>query len=137
MSIDRFLGRWTLDPTGSDYQVGEPPMTATYRIEGDEETLAFHVEYGVEGMAMAFTYVTHPDGEAHGYDDVNGVIDELKTTLIDDNTLETTSWSNGVEVAHAVRIVSDDGQSMKIVQSGVAADGRRFTNVSVYRKGGS
>ena len=134
MSVALFLGEWALDPSQSKYQVGDPPLSATYRVEGDAETLAFHVAYDVEGVAMEFTYVTHPDGEPHGYDDVNGIVDELKTTLLDPRTLETTSWSGGVEIAHAVRTISADGQEMRIEQNGQLGDGRTFTNVSVYRK---
>lgn len=134
MSIELFLGRWELDPTSSDFEVGEPPTRASYRIEGVDETLVFHVEYDLGGVAMTFTYVTHPDGLAHAYEDVNGAVDQLKTTLLDERTLETISWSDGAQIAHAVRIVTAGGEAMKIVQTGRTSEGNGFTNLSVYRK---
>jgi hypothetical protein len=134
MKTALFLGVWELDPTASDYEVGDAPTRASYRVEGNDQQLDFHVEYDLGGVAMSFTYVTHPDGLHHAYHDVNGVIDELKTTLLDERTLETTSWREGTEIAHAVRIISADGDSMKIVQNGRTAEGEAFTNLSVYRK---
>ena len=79
-------------------------------------------------------YLAQPDGLLHDYDDVNGIVDRLMTSVVDAKTLVTTSWSQGTEIAHASRVLSDDGLAMTISQSGFGADGESFCNLSVYRK---
>jgi hypothetical protein len=134
MKVAPFLGVWALDPAESRYEVGDPPNRAVYIIEGDDERLAFHVDYDLGGLEMTITYITPPDGVPHDYDDVNGIVDRLITTVIDERSLETTSWSDGSEIAHAIREVDEAGSAMTIRQSGTSGDGKRFCNVSVYRK---
>ena len=134
MKVDQFLGMWKLDPDQSRYELGEPPERASYLLQGDDEKLVFQVNYDLGGLQMTLTYLAQPDGLLHDYDDVNGIVDRLMTSVVDAKTLVTTSWSHGTEIAHASRVLSDDGLAMTISQSGFGADGESFCNLSVYRK---
>ncbi len=134
MKVAPFLGKWELDASESRYEVGDPPDKATYLIEGDDQQLVFQVSYDLGGLQMTLTYVAQPDGLLHDYDDVNGIVDRLMTSVVDAETLVTTSWSQGTEIAHASRVLTDDGLAMTIRQSGFGADGEPFCNLSVYRK---
>ncbi len=134
MKVAPFLGKWELDASESRYEVGDPPEKATYLIEGDDQQLVFQVSYDLGGLQMTLTYIAQPDGLLHDYDDANGIVDQLMTTVVDSNTLSTTSWSEGIEIAHATRTLSDDGLAMTIRQTGTGEEGESFCNLSVYRK---
>ena len=53
-------------------------------------------------------------------------------TRVDERTLDSASFRDGVQIAHGRRELSDDANTMTVTQSGSRPDGTKFANVSVY-----
>ena len=86
--------------------------------------MRFHVDYvdgSGESKQLEYT-VPFQDGEGAG------------ACLVDASTLDTTVRQAGRVVAHARRVLSADGRTMTITQSGTTPDGQPFANVSVYAR---
>lgn len=133
-SDDAFIGTWALDPAHSDYQVGMPPQTGLYRIalgvngSGYMISMAWTDAQGRESFAA---YTAMPDGVQYPYEN-SDVADTISMTRLDERTLDTAIFKDGDCIAYSLRELSEDGQLMRIVQSGYAPDGSQFDNYSVY-----
>jgi hypothetical protein len=86
-----------------------------------------------DGQPFQMDYRTTPDGVAYPYENP-AVADTIRTTRVDANTLDTETTKGGKVIASGRRVLSPDGQSMTITQSGFRSDGTAFTNRSVYRR---
>ena len=132
--VEAFLGTWRLRPAESRYELGKPPREAVYRIECEREWLLFGARWvGADGRRLEMSFAGIPDGEAHPYDDPE-VADTLTTTLVDARTLETSITRDGKVAAVGRRVLSEDGRTLTVTQSGVAPGGLPFANVSVYER---
>lgn len=123
--LRRFLGTWRLLPEHSRYASGPPPQRGLYRLEAaGDGALRFHVDYvdgSGESKQLEYTVPFH-EGEGAG------------ARLVDASTLDTTVRQGGRVMAHARRVLSADGRTMTVTQSGTAPDGQPFANVSVYAR---
>jgi hypothetical protein len=130
---DLFYGEWELDPTLSQYEVGTPPASGLYRLAAAGPAIAVTMIWDtVEGQHFEQSYEVIPDGQEYPYD--SPAVDTLMCELVDSRTLDTTAKKNGQIVAHGRRTLSEDGQTMTIVQSGPTPNGAQFHNLSVYRR---
>lgn len=135
LDLEGFLGVWELDPTQSDYELGEPPARGRYGITYDGTRLHFSIDWTTAtGQEMATTVDALPDGQDHPYADNPAFADTINYTLVDAHTLDSTAKLRGQVVGYARRVLAADGQSMTITQSGRGPDGRTFSNRSVYRR---
>jgi hypothetical protein len=138
----RFIGQWRLDPAQSVYEFGQPPASGSYTIEFDGQQIHFTIEWTTaDGQDMCVLVDAIPDGLDHPY--TGPAADAICYTLVDASTLDSTAKKivtdangekQGQVVATARRVLSDDGSSMRITQSGNTPDGKHFDNVSVYRR---
>jgi hypothetical protein len=131
---DRFIGLWELDPTQSDYQVGMPPQTGLYRIAPDANGSGYMISMSwtdAQGRESYAAYTAMPDGVHYPYEN-SDVADSISMTRLDERTLDSAIYKDGVCIAYSVRQLSDDGQLMQITQSGYAQDGSTFENRSLY-----
>jgi hypothetical protein len=134
MPDDAFFGHWEMDPAENRYEMGQPPVTASYHIEPFGEAYRFTLAWtDAEGNPYEMMYMTAPDGIAHPYENP-AQADTIKTTRADARTLDTEITKNGVVLATGRRVLSMDGHAMTIAQSGTRPDGTAFTNLSVYRR---
>ncbi len=137
-TIEPFLGIWDLDTDASDYELGAPPARGTYQL-----VIEPSAEPGQVAVVMDWTdaankdfhlvYFMTPDGQDHPYAD-SPAVDAVVTTLVDAQTLETVSKKDGQTVARGLRELSDDGQMMRVTQSGKTPDGSTFKNIAFYLK---
>jgi hypothetical protein len=119
--------------TDADYEFGAPPEDAVYIIEADGEGYLMVMSWMTpDGKEMNMSYQTVPDGQEHDID--NPAADTLMTERIDPRTLDSTTRKNGDMIAYARRELSEDYQTMKVIQSGHTPDGDPFSNVSFYRR---
>jgi hypothetical protein len=86
------------------------------------------------GQEMSTTVDAIPDGQDHPYADNPTVADTINYALVDSRTLTSTATLRGMITGYARRVLSPDGQSMTITQSGSGPDGRPYSNRSVYRR---
>lgn len=129
---DLFLGFWVMDAAHNIYEVGTPPLNGSYEITDEGGAYRFTMAWtAADGTSYQIDYRTIPDGQMHPYENP-AQADALRTTRVDDRTLESESIKGGVVIAHGRRVLSEDGQTMFITQSGQRPDGTRFENRSVY-----
>jgi hypothetical protein len=119
----RIEGSWLLLPERSRYQHGEPPRRGTYAIAPAAGGLAFTLEWEDSKGAHRAEFRLHYDRDQPG-----------SLEWVDDFTLNTTVERGDLIVEHASRQLSEDGQSLHIVQRGFTSDGRAFVNEAFYSR---
>jgi hypothetical protein len=131
---DPFVGQWLLDPPQSRYELGEPPASGRYHIQPDGDGYLVTMEWETpEGERHKASYRSVPDGIDYPYENP-AVAETVSMTRVDERTLDSTSKKGGQIIAHARRVLSLDGRTMTVTQSGLTPDGTRFANLSVYKK---
>ena len=134
-AIDAFCHTWRLRPAESRYEHGAPPREAVYRIERDGPWLLFAARWvDAHGRRLEMSFAGIPDGRQYAYEDPS-VADTLTTTLVDARTLDTVIEIKNRVVGTGRRVLSEDGRTMTVTQSGTTPDGRPFANVSIYERG--
>lgn len=131
---DPFLGTWELIPDQSDYQLGQPPASGTYRITANETGYTFNIQWTTaDGQEMAAAYDAIPDGQQHPYENP-AIADAVSLTRVSEKQLDSASFKDGQQIAHAARILANDNQTMTVIQSGQTPDGGSFSNTAVYHR---
>ncbi len=131
---DAFLGTWLLVPEKAQYELDQPPQSGLYHLSTDGEQYHFTVEWlDAAGQAHNTAFAGIPDGQQYAYAD-NPAVDAVAFTRVDAFTLDSDTFKDGQQIAHARRILADDGRTMTVSQGGTLPEGRTFTNVSVYVK---
>lgn len=134
MTGDAFLGHWDMDPAENRYEAGQPPLSGSYTIEPEGAAYLFKMAWtSADGQPFQMDYRTTPDCVAYPYENP-AVADTIKTTRVDAYTLDTETTKSGKVIVTGRRVLSPDGQTMTITQSGFLPDGTAFTNRSVYRR---
>ncbi len=131
---DPFLGTWALVPDRCQYEFGRPPQSGAYQIEASGEGYLVTMKWlTAEGAAHQLSYPAIPDGKEYPYENP-ALADTISMTRVDGRTLDSTSKKDGRIIGYARRVLSNDGLTMTIFQSGVTPENREFTNVSIYLK---
>lgn len=134
ISIEPFLGVWELDVAQSQYELGAPPARGQYQLIQENEQVAVVMDWtDAAGKDFHMVYYMTPDGADHPYAD-SPAVDAIQTTLLNARTLETISKKDGTVVATGLRELSEDGNTMRVIQAGKTPDGNSFRNVAVYRR---
>lgn len=131
---DPFFGTWKLDPAQCSYEFGLPPQSGLYRIEPEGTGLTFTAEWVTpEGQPAHVVFQGIPDGRDHpsGHP---AVADTITTTRVSASQLDTAAKKDGRIVNLATRVLSPDGQTMTVTQSGITPQGQPYRNVAIYRK---
>jgi hypothetical protein len=129
------VGTWTLNVAKSSYSPGPAPKSQTLKIEawGDDG-----LTYSADGVA-ADDKTTHAefqakfDGKDYEFKG-NPDADTLSYKKIDANTLEATLKRKGMPAITANVVVSADGKTRTVTQTGKNAQGKDLKIVSVYEK---
>jgi hypothetical protein len=125
MSVDLFVGTWQLDPMQNKYEFGDPPQQGQYIIVPHEAGYLVTMKWtNPAGKALEMQYEATPDNTPG--------VDSMSMTRIDEKTLDSAAMAGGQVIAYGRRVLSQDGQTMTITQSGKTPDGREFSNLSVY-----
>ena len=128
-------GTWTLNVAKSSYSPGPAPKSQTLKIEGwGDDGLTYsadgvgaddkptHSEFQAKFDGKDYEFKGNPDG------------DSLSYKRIDANNLEATVKRKGAPVITANIVVSPDGKTRTVTQTGKDAQGRDLKIVSVYEK---
>lgn len=128
------VGNWTLNVAQSTYSPGPAPKSQTVKIEAWEDGLSYssdgvgaddkptHTEFQAKFDGMDYEFKGNPDADALSY------------KKLDANTLEATLKRKGEAVITANVVVSADGKTRTVSQTGKDAQGRAVNIVSVYEK---
>lgn len=126
-------GKWELIPELSFYEQGEPPLNGEYEIRVEENRTQFRLRWKpTNGEEMQIEFGGVADGIARDVATPPGA--QASYTLIDERTLDSAMFVNGVELAYARRVVSDCNSLMAVLQSNVTASGERIRITQVYRR---
>ena len=128
-------GTWTLNVSKSSYSPGPAPKSQTLKIEawGDDGLTYVADGVGSDDKPTHLEFQAKFDGkdyETKGSPDS----DALSYKKIDANTLEATLKRKGVAVIVANVVVSADGKTRTVTQTGKDAQGRDMKIESVYEK---
>ncbi|MBZ0301681.1 MAG: hypothetical protein K8J31_18180 [Anaerolineae bacterium] len=131
---DAFLGTWVLDASQSNYTFGQPPKSGTYRIRTQGNHYHMDIAWTDQtDQAFDVSYEAIPDGLEYPYEDP-AVADRVSMTRVDARTLDSASFQGRQRIAYARRVLSEDGRTMTIRQSGSDRHGQQYTNLAVYAK---
>lgn len=130
---NHFLGSWELDREQSRYQLGEPPLWGTYRIEAEEERLVFYMAWtAVNGDSHEASFSGIADGKEYALAET-AVAHTICLFYEDPLNLVSTAKRDDALILHARRTLTDDLNTMHIVQSGHTEAGP-YANFSVYKR---
>jgi hypothetical protein len=125
-----FFGTWRFDAEQAEYQYGLPPQSGLYTLEPDGERIKVTMEWvAADSQRHKVVYHSVPDGKDYPYGSMG---DTVATTLLAEYALDSTTKRNGQMVAHARRMLSEDGRTMHITMGGYDDKGEWYENVSVY-----
>jgi hypothetical protein len=135
LAADNNVGTWKLNLAKSKFDPGPAPKSQTLKIEAWGED---GVKYAADGMdpdgkPMHWEFQGKYDGKFVPFKG-NPDGDMLSYKRIDANTVEATTQMKGAVVGHTKVVVSADGKTRTLTQTGKNAKGQTVNNVLVYEK---
>jgi hypothetical protein len=131
---DNWVGTWKMNAAKSKYSPGPGPKSQTLKFEATPEGIKLTSEgVNAEGQATKGGYTAKFDGtEVPMAGNPNA--DTAAPKKVDDNTYENT-WKKAGKVTVTTRgVVSADGKTLTITQSGTDTQGRAVSTTAVYEK---
>ena len=129
-AADNWVGNWKLNVARSKYSPGAPPKNGTARIEawvGGLKTITDGVD--ADGKVTHTEFAAKFDGKDYPYKG-NPNITSISVRRIDDDTYEYTLKGKIHTVTRSV--VSKDGKSRTMTQTGTNAEGKAVANTVVW-----
>lgn len=132
---DNHVGTWKLNLAKSSFSPGPAPKSQTLKIEawGDDGVKYTSDGVGPDGKPTHAEFQAKYDGKDVPFKG-NPDADTLAYKRIDANTLEATTKLKGKTTITAKAVVSKDGKTRTLTQTGTDAQGRTVKNVLVYEK---
>jgi hypothetical protein len=129
-----FLGTWILDTEESDFEQGEPPKSATLKIEDRFGVAAFTMnQVSSDGEVTNDNFEAMPDGPEIKLGK-SGLVDAMRLVFQGDRNLVSEARRGGLTIMKADRELSEDGRTLTVTQTVHLVDVASYTNVSVYRR---
>ncbi len=134
-TADPLVGTWKLNPAKSKASPGSSvPKSATikYEMKGDALTVASDI-VNEDGTTQHQTYTANFDGKEYP---ITGDPDRDSTTMkrIDSNTTEVVGKKAGKPSVTYRRVVSKDGKTLTLRETGTNGKGQKVNDVAVYDK---
>ncbi|WP_428643487.1 hypothetical protein [Roseibium sp.] len=129
-----FLGTWILDTDASDFEQGEPPKSATLKIEDNFGMAVFTMnQVAADGEVTNDTFEAMPDGPEVKLGK-SGLVDAMRLVFQGDRNLVSEARRGGLTIMKADRELSEDSRTLTVTQTVHLVDVSSFTNISVYRR---
>jgi hypothetical protein len=134
LAADNWMGTWELDLAKSKFSPGPAPKSLTLKFEPTPGGVKFTGDgVGADGMPTHSMFLSRFDGKDVPYEG-NPDADTASPKRIDGNSYDNT-WKKGGKATIAAKIVvSADGKTMTITQTGTNAKGEAVNNTIVYNK---
>jgi hypothetical protein len=131
-AADNWLGTWKLNTAKSKYSPGPGPKSLTLKFEATPAGTKLTSEgVDAEGKPTKGGYVSKYDGQAVPFEG-NPNADKAAAKKIDDNTYENV-WTKGGKTTITTKgVVSADGKTLTVTQTGTNAKGETVNNTAVY-----
>jgi hypothetical protein len=135
MAADNNVGTWTLNLAKSNYSPGPTPKSQTLKIEawGDDGVRYAADGVGADGKPTHTEFEAKYDGKDYPFKG-NPDADRLSYKRIDANTLEATTTLKGKNTTAIKVVVSADGKTRTVTQTGTNAQGQALNITSVYER---
>jgi hypothetical protein len=134
LAADNWLGTWKVDLAKSKYSPGPAPKSLTLKFEATPGGIKFTGDgVGADGKPTHSKYLSKFDGKEVPYEG-NPDADTASPKKMDDNSYDNTWKKGGKETIAGKVVVSADGKTMTITQTGTNAKGEAVNNVIVYNK---
>lgn len=130
-----FIGKWEMMPNENKYQIGAPPQEGTYTISQEEDnTLRFDIDW-VDEQDQKHTMVYFSQVESNKNEsEKNDNTDYVEITLTENNTLEISTYKDGIKICYNLQKSIENGKKLLIMQVGLLPDGGHVVNKSIYKK---
>lgn len=134
LAADNWLGTWKVDLAKSKYSPGPAPKSFTVKFEATPGGIKFTGDgVGADGKPNQSMFLSKFDGKEVSYEG-NPDADMAAPKKIDDNSYSNTWKKGGKATVTAKVVVSADGKTMTITQTGTNAKGEAVNNSIVYNK---
>ena len=129
---DNWIGSWKLDAAKSKMSTGGI-RAQTLKFEATADGMIALTSEGTDadGKPMHGSYTAKFDGTDAPWAG-NPLADTASPKRVDANTYENTWKKDGKPTVTAKVVVSKDGKTMTVTQTGTDAKGAKFTSVAVY-----
>lgn len=128
----KWLGSWNLNVAASKFTPGPAPRSETLTFEAAELGIKFTSHtVDSEGKATRGEYVSEFDGKDVRWKG-NPDADTSSAKRIDNNSYENAWKKGGKVVVNAKVVVSPDGKTLTITQTGTDSKGRAVDNTLVF-----
>ena len=118
LAADNWLGTWNLDLAKSKYSPGPAPKSLTLKFEATASGIKFTGDgVDADGKPTHSVFLSKFDGKDVPYEG-NPDADMASPNKIDDNSYENTWKKGGKATTMAKAVVSADGKTMTITQTG-------------------
>jgi len=134
LAADNWLGTWKLNVEKSKYSPGPAPKSQTLKYAASQGVITLTSD-GVtaEGKATHGTYSSKFDGKEVSWEG-NPDADTAAPKKTGDNSFENV-WKKGGKVTVTVKaVVSNDGKTYTVSQTGQNAKGEAVNITAVYEK---
>ena len=140
LGADMFSGTWKMNVAKSKFTT-PAPKSGTSKIEAVDGGLKIVADgENAEGKKTHTEYTLKFDGKDYpdkvmldGKIDPNGA-DMISGKKIDDNTWETVTKLKGKVLVTARSVISKDGKTRTLTQTGKDGQGRTVNNTAIYEK---
>jgi hypothetical protein len=135
IAADNNVGTWQLNLAKSNYSPGPAPKSQTLKIEawGDDGVKYAADGVGADGKPTHTEFQAKYDGKDYPFKG-NPDADRLSYKRIDANTLEATTTLKGKNTTMVKVVVSADGKTRTVTQTGTNAQGQALNITSVYER---
>ena len=135
IAADNNVGTWRLNLAKSNYSPGPAPKSQTLKIEawGDDGVTYAADGVGADGKPTHTEFQAKYDGKDYSFTG-NPDADKLSYKRIDANTLEVTTTLKGKNTTAVKVVVSGDGKTRTVTQTGTNAQGQALNVSSVYER---
>ena len=134
LAADNWLGTWKIDAAKSKWSPGPAPKSLTLKFEATPAGIKFTGDgVSADDKPTHSEYVSKYDGKDVPYAG-NPEADMAAPKKIDDNSYTNTWKKGGKATVTAKVVVSADGKTMTITQTGTNAKGEAVNNTILYNK---
>lgn len=134
LAADNWLGTWNLDVAKSKFSPGPAPKSLTLKFEATPGGTKYTGDgVSADGKPTHAMFLSKFDGKDVPYEG-NPDADMAAPMKIDDNSYSNT-WKKGGKVTISGKlVVSADGKTLTITQTGTNAKGEAVSITAVYKK---
>jgi hypothetical protein len=131
---DNWVGTWKLNVAKSKYSPGPAPKSGTLKFDPSPDGIKLTQELvDADGKAMPGGYTAKFDGKDVPYAG-NPDADTASPKRLNDNGYQNTWKKAGKVTITAKVVVSADGKTLTVTQTGTNGKGQAVNNVAVYDK---